>query len=66
MPNNNAPIDLNAMMTPHQFCAWQHRSISWFRKHMKNLPGVVREGHDVRIHPQTYLHMRLKGKVVTA
>lgn len=56
---------LDDMLTPEQFCAWQQRSLKWFRSRKHLLPGVVRESTHTRIHPRTYLNSRLKGKAVT-
>ena len=54
--------DLDSMLTPDQFCAWQQVSREWFGSRIGILPGVIRESRKaIRIHPRTYLDESVKA-----
>lgn len=65
MPNVNfvpaqGAVDLDELMTPERFAAWQGRPVAWVMARLASLPGVIRESREhVRIHPRTYLAARL-------
>ena len=52
---------LDSMLTVGQFATWQQKSVRWVRARLPIVPGVIRESRQhVRIHPRTYLELRLK------
>ena len=60
----SSKIDLDALMTVEQFAKWQQRSVASVRKSLAITPGVIRESREcIRIHPRTYLELRLKRKI---
>ena len=59
-------FNLDDLLTPEEFAAWQKTPLATVRKRLASMPGVVRESRQcVRIHPRTYLASRLKGLVAT-
>lgn len=59
-----ATINLDDLLTPEQFAAWQGMSLAWVVKRLPTLPGVISESREhTRIHPRTYLENRLKRKL---
>ena len=55
------PMDLDALLTVAQFAAWQQVPERSVRRRLASMPGVIRESRElVRIHPRTYLEMRLR------
>jgi len=58
-------FDLDSLLTVEQAAIWKQVKLSTFRKHLKNMPGVIKEHRKcVRIHPRTNLEKRLKTKIV--
>jgi hypothetical protein len=55
-----AGCDLDALLTPEQFAAWQQVPLATVRKRLAGMAGVVRHSRQcVRIHPRTYLAANL-------
>lgn len=51
----------DSILTREEFRIWQGFTEGWLSKHIRRLPGVIRESKKVvRIHPRTYLERRLK------
>ena len=60
----NPPIHLDALLTVEEFAAWQQTPVATVRKRLATMPGVIRESRKcVRIHPRTYLEMRLRKTI---
>ena len=57
----NGPMDLDALLTVEEFAAWVKTPLRTVRARLATMPGVIRESRKcVRIHPRTYLEMRLR------
>jgi len=60
----NPPIQLDALLTVEEFADWVKTPVATVRKRLATMPGVIRESRKcVRIHPRTYLEMRLRKTI---
>ena len=59
----DSKMDLDALMTVEQFAAWLQVPARTVRKRLASMPGVIQESRKcIRIHPRTYLEVRLKKR----
>ncbi len=59
-----APMNLDALLTVEEFAAWSKTPLRTVRARLRTMPGVIRESRKcVRIHPRTYLEIRLKKAI---
>jgi len=55
--------DLDSLLTPEQFAAWQQLAESTVRGMIPSMAGVIkRTRENIRIHPRTFLETNLKRK----
>lgn len=55
--------DLDALLTPEQFCLWQQCGRNWFSARKYILRGVITHSREmVRVHPRTYLELSMKRR----
>lgn len=59
-----AGYTLDSLLTPSQFACWRQEPESTIRKRLAAMPGVIIESRKcIRIHPRTYLELRLRKTV---
>ncbi len=52
---------LDSLLTVDQFATWRQIALTTAKKKLPVTPGVIAESReDIRVHPRTYLDMRLK------